>query len=82
MNASEAFKSRSMKSMLGDHLLRNGLSSKLSYDQTRKTSTIKLLPAPSSSTAQVDGSSSLITTKQRKIESVFATMNKLGTYAS
>lgn len=82
MNASEAFNSRGMKSMLGDNLLRNGMLSKLSYDQTRKTSTIKLLPAPSSSTAQVDGSSSLITTKQRKIESVFTTMNKLGTYLS
>ncbi|XP_021735160.1 GEM-like protein 4 [Chenopodium quinoa] len=72
MNASEAFKSRHMKSMLGDHLLRNGLS-KISYDQSRKTSTVKLLPGPS--TGQVD--KSLITTKQRKVESVFTTMNKL-----
>lgn len=58
--------------MLGDHLLRNGLSS-LTYDQTRKTSTIKLLPGPSS--VKVDGS--LIISKQRRVESVFTTMNKL-----
>lgn len=75
MNVSEAFKSRSMKNMLGDHLLRNGVS----YDQTRKPSSIKLLPGPSSGQVD-DGSSSLIVSKQRKIESVFATMNKLGTY--
>ncbi|KAL2939009.1 GEM-like protein 4 [Bienertia sinuspersici] len=79
MNTSGAFKSRSMKSMLGDHLLRNGLS-RISYDQTRKTSSIKLLPASSSSSssaAQVDGP--LITTpsKHRKVKSVFTTVNKL-----
>lgn len=73
MNVSEAFKSRSMKSMLGDHLLRNGIS----YEQTRKTSSIKLLTGPSS--GQV-GDGSLITSKQRKVDSVFTTMNKLGTY--
>ncbi|KAL2939010.1 GEM-like protein 4 [Bienertia sinuspersici] len=55
MNVSEAFKSRSMKSMLGDHLLRNGLS-RISYDQSRKTSSIKLLPAATSSSSQADGS--------------------------
>ncbi|KMT20542.1 hypothetical protein BVRB_1g005260 [Beta vulgaris subsp. vulgaris] len=70
MNVSEAFKSRSMKSMLGDHLLRNGIS----YEQTRKTSSIKLLTGPSS--GQV-GDGSLITSKQRKVDSVFTTMNKL-----
>lgn len=75
MNVSEAFKSRSIKSMIGDHLLRNGLL-RLSYDQTRKTSTVKLLPGLSPS--KVDGS--LIISKQRKVESVFTMMNKLGTY--
>ncbi|XP_021735471.1 GEM-like protein 4 [Chenopodium quinoa] len=64
MNVSEAFKSRSLKSMIGDHLLRNGLST-ISYDQTRKTSTIKLLSGP------------LVVSKQRRVESVFNTMNKL-----
>ncbi|XP_021841716.1 GEM-like protein 4 [Spinacia oleracea] len=72
MNVSEAFKSRSIKSMIGDHLLRNGLL-RLSYDQTRKTSTVKLLPGLSPS--KVDGS--LIISKQRKVESVFTMMNKL-----
>ncbi|CAO2814089.1 unnamed protein product [Amaranthus hypochondriacus] len=75
MNASQAFKSRSMKSMLGDHLLRNGLS-RLSYDNPRKTSTLKLLPGPSSSLPQID--KSLITTsKTHKVDSLFTTMNKL-----
>uniref|UniRef100_A0A803LS05 GRAM domain-containing protein n=1 Tax=Chenopodium quinoa TaxID=63459 RepID=A0A803LS05_CHEQI len=68
MNVSEAFKSRSLKSMIGDHLLRNGLST-ISYDQTRKTSTIKLLSGP------------LVVSKQRRVESVFNTMNKLGPIA-
>ncbi|KMT02573.1 hypothetical protein BVRB_9g202600 [Beta vulgaris subsp. vulgaris] len=72
MNTSEAFKSRSMKSMIGDHLLRNGLS-RLTYDHTRKTSSIKLLPRPSS--GQVDGT--LVTSKQRNVESLFTTINKL-----
>ena len=76
MNASQAFKSRSMKSMLGDHLLRNGLS-RLSYDNPRKISTLKLLPAPSLSSTQIHGS--LITTsKTHKLDSLFTTMNKLG----
>ncbi|XP_021750607.1 GEM-like protein 4 [Chenopodium quinoa] len=72
MNVSEAFKSRSLKCMIGDHLLRNGLST-ISYDQTRKTSTIKLLPGPSF--GKVDGP--LVVSKQRRVESVFNTMNKL-----
>lgn len=61
--------------MIGDHLLRNGLS-RLTYDHTRKTSSIKLLPRPSS--GQVDGT--LVTSKQRNVESLFTTINKLGTY--
>lgn len=69
MNVSEAFKSRSMKSMLGDHVLRNGLS-KIAPDQTRQKA-IKLLPGPSS---HEDGSS---TSKQGRTGSVFSTMNKL-----
>uniref|UniRef100_A0A803MNU1 GRAM domain-containing protein n=1 Tax=Chenopodium quinoa TaxID=63459 RepID=A0A803MNU1_CHEQI len=76
MNISKAFQSsRSMKSMLGDHLLRNGLP-RITYDQTRKTSSIKLLSGPSSG-GQVDGA--LITSKQQRIkgQSVFTTMNKL-----
>lgn len=72
MNVSEAFKSRSMKSMLGDHLLRNGLSSRITYN-IRKTSNVKLLGAPTST--QVHGS--LTPSKNRKVESVFTTMNKL-----
>ncbi|KAL2921619.1 GEM-like protein 4 [Bienertia sinuspersici] len=78
MNTSGAFKSRSMKSMQGDHLLRNGLS-RISYDQTRKTSSVKLLPAPSSSSsaAQVDGSLIATTSKHRKTKSVFTIVNKL-----
>lgn len=62
--------------MLGDHLLRNGLS-RLSYDNPRKISTLKLLPAPSLSSTQIHGS--LITTsKTHKLDSLFTTMNKLG----
>ncbi|KAH9612134.1 hypothetical protein KSS87_002614 [Heliosperma pusillum] len=64
MNVSEAFKSRSMKSMLGDHLLRNGFS-------RESNATLKLLPAPSS---HINGS---LTLKHRKIESVLSTINKL-----
>ena len=47
MNVSEAFKSRSMKSLLSDHGLRNGLL-RIPYDQTRKMP-MELLPPPNSS---------------------------------
>ena len=67
-----------MKSMLGDHhLLRNGLS-RLLYDHSRNTSSVKLLPGPSWG-HNVDAGS-LTTFKTRKVDSLFTTMNKLGTY--
>ncbi|KAL9229963.1 hypothetical protein vseg_005371 [Gypsophila vaccaria] len=62
MNVSEAFKSRSMKSMLGDHVLRNGLSN----------SNLKLLPAPSS-----NADTSLTLRRSKPSGSIFSTMNKL-----
>ncbi|KAK9691454.1 hypothetical protein RND81_09G197600 [Saponaria officinalis] len=65
MNVSEAFKSRSMKSMLGDHLLRNGLST---------NSNLNMLPAPSGS----NNDTSSLTTRHSKVSgSIFSTMNKL-----
>ncbi|KAH9612135.1 hypothetical protein KSS87_002615 [Heliosperma pusillum] len=64
MNISDAFKSRSMKSMLGDHVLRNGFS-------RESNASLKLLPGPSS---HINGS---LTLKHRKVESVLSTMNKL-----
>ncbi|KAL9229965.1 hypothetical protein vseg_005372 [Gypsophila vaccaria] len=70
MNVSEAFKSRSMKSMLGDHLQRNGLS-KLTHDQTTK-SDLKLLPAPSG-----NADTSLTLRHSKMSGSIFSTMNKL-----
>ncbi|KAH9617743.1 hypothetical protein KSS87_011502 [Heliosperma pusillum] len=69
MNVSEAFKSRSMKSMLGDHVLRNGLS-RLTYDQPTNCN-MKLLPATS---GNAEKSLSLRRTKK---ESLFSTMNKI-----
>ncbi|XP_057526789.1 GEM-like protein 4 [Amaranthus tricolor] len=64
-----------MKSMLGDHhLLRNGLS-RLLYDHSRNTSSVKLLPGPSWG-HNVDAGS-LTTFKTRKVDSLFTTMNKL-----
>ncbi|KAK9691456.1 hypothetical protein RND81_09G197800 [Saponaria officinalis] len=72
MNVSEAFKSRSMKSMLGDHVLRNGLSSRLiTYDQTNNSNFKLSLP---SSTGNADKSLRL---RHSKVESIFSTMNKL-----
>ncbi|XP_074274131.1 GEM-like protein 4 [Silene latifolia] len=69
MNVSDAFKSRSMKSMLGDHVLRNGLS-RLTQDQNIN-SNIKLLTGTSTN---VDKSASL---RHSKVESIFSTMNNL-----
>ncbi|KAJ8424769.1 hypothetical protein Cgig2_016082 [Carnegiea gigantea] len=71
MNVSKAFKSRSMKSMLGDQGLRNGIS-RIPYDQTRKTY-IKLLPGPNSSHMR-----GTLILKQRSTGSVRSAMNKLG----
>ncbi|KAK9691453.1 hypothetical protein RND81_09G197500 [Saponaria officinalis] len=71
MNASEAFKSRSMKSMLGDHLLRNGLS-KMTYDQTANCN-LKMLPAPLG-----NNNDTTLTLRRSKVSgSIFSTMNKL-----
>jgi len=47
MHVSEAFKSESMKSMLGDLVLEHELS-RIKYDQPKKTP-MKLLPGPNSS---------------------------------
>ncbi|KAL9229967.1 hypothetical protein vseg_005373 [Gypsophila vaccaria] len=71
MNVSEAFKSRSMKSMLGDHVLRNGLS-RLAFDQTNNSSIKLLLPPTTSGSA--DNSLSL---RHSKVDSIFSTVNKL-----
>ncbi|KAK9691455.1 hypothetical protein RND81_09G197700 [Saponaria officinalis] len=65
MNVSEAFKSRSMKSMLGDHLLRNGFST---------NSNLKMLPAPSCNN---NDTSSLTLSRSKVSGSIFSTMNKL-----
>jgi len=73
MNVSEAFKSRSMKSMLGDHALRNGLP-RIPYDPTRKTS-VKLLPG--SNPNHMRGTLIL---KKGRTGSVLSAMNKLGMY--
>ncbi|KAK9690070.1 hypothetical protein RND81_09G102800 [Saponaria officinalis] len=70
MNVSEAFKSRSMKSMLGDHVLRNGLSSRLTYDQTNNSNFKLLLP---SSAGNADKSLRL---RHSKVESKCSTINK------
>ncbi|KAJ8428308.1 hypothetical protein Cgig2_027662 [Carnegiea gigantea] len=70
MNVCEAFKSRSMKSMLGDQGLRIGMS-RIPYDQTRKAS-IKLLPGFNSSHMR-----GTLILKQRSTGSVLSAMNKL-----
>ncbi|XP_074274124.1 GEM-like protein 4 [Silene latifolia] len=69
MNISEAFKSRSMKSMLGDHVLRNGLS-RLTYDQNTSCN-MKFLKGAS---GNADKPLSL---RHSKKESIFSTMNKI-----
>mgnify|MGYP001795700607 CR=1 FL=1 len=70
MNVSEAFNTRSMKSMLGDHVLRNGLS-RLSYDQNSNKN-VKFLPAPF---GHADNSLRL---PQKKVKSAISMMNELG----
>ncbi|KAJ8441229.1 hypothetical protein Cgig2_033953 [Carnegiea gigantea] len=70
MDVSKAFKSRSMKTMLGDHLLRNALP-RVTHDiQTRTTRPMKLLPGPS------DASCSW---RQYKVGSIFSVINKFVT---
>ncbi|KAJ8441227.1 hypothetical protein Cgig2_033951 [Carnegiea gigantea] len=70
MNVSEAFKSRSRKSLLSDHGLRNGLL-RIPYDQTRKMP-MELLPPPNSSHIHKS-----LTLKQRRTGSVSSTVTKL-----
>uniref|UniRef100_A0A7C8YK13 GRAM domain-containing protein n=1 Tax=Opuntia streptacantha TaxID=393608 RepID=A0A7C8YK13_OPUST len=70
MNVSEAFKSISMKSMLGDHLLRNGLL-RIPYHQTRKMP-MELLPPPNSSHIRTS-----LTFQQGRTGSVLSTISKL-----
>ncbi|KAH9617744.1 hypothetical protein KSS87_011503 [Heliosperma pusillum] len=68
MNVSEAFKSRSVKSMLGDNVLRNGLS-RLTSDQTQNS--MKLLTGTSGTADKP------LCSRQYKKESIFSTMNNL-----
>uniref|UniRef100_A0A7C9CIT9 Uncharacterized protein n=1 Tax=Opuntia streptacantha TaxID=393608 RepID=A0A7C9CIT9_OPUST len=67
MDVSQAFKSRSMKSMLGDRLLRNGLP-RIKYDNKNvEAQAMKLLPGPSDVSC---------TWRQHKVGSVLSNMNK------
>ena len=69
MDVSQAFKSRSMKSMLGDRLLRNGLP-RIKYDNKNvEAQAMKLLPGHSDASC---------TWRQHKVGSVLSNMNKFG----
>ncbi|XP_074285577.1 putative GEM-like protein 8 [Silene latifolia] len=72
MNVIEAFTSRTIPSIAGDDVLRNGLS-RFKYDEGSNLQPITLLSVPSGN-KNVDRS---LTIKHKKVESVLSSMNKL-----